>query len=298
MAKYSIIIPAYNSEDFLATTIQSALDQDVEDIEIIVVDDGSKDKTFDIASSLDGVLAISQENAGDSAARNTGLSRATGKFVLFLDHDDVLHPEAISLHQAAFESKSEVDMVFGSNLQISETGEKLGENRQPARRFSGRDVAMNTTPSFSQCMYRKSALDRIDGFHREALNCADHDLNIRLLGDRMAGLCHGEMVMSYRKHQGQQTRSPSKLYTNHMRVLQWHFGPGGFLENSDFLAKALRRWKTHYGQAMPGEIARLLQKGRISDAARCFGVFLSAQPHSGFGALRYLPRRLLGCVEI
>jgi glycosyltransferase involved in cell wall biosynthesis len=293
MTKYSIVIPAYNSKDFLAKTIQSALAQDVGNIEIIVVDDGSKDSTFDIADSFDGVWAFKQENAGDSAARNSGLSRATGEFVLFLDHDDVLHPKAISLHYAAFGDKPEIDMVFGSNLQISETGEILGENRQPVRRFSGRDVAMNTTPSFSQCMYRKSSLDRIGGFHPEALNCADHDLNIRLLGDRAAGLCHGELVMSYRKHQGQQTRSPSKLYTNHVRVLRQQFGVGGFLEDADYLARVLKRWKTHYGQSMPGEIVRLLRQGRVNDAAHCFGVFLGAQPYSGLGALRYVPQRLV-----
>ncbi|WP_274789847.1 glycosyltransferase family A protein [Roseovarius tolerans] len=291
MTKYSIVIPAYNSGPFLAKTIQSALAQDVDGYEIIVVDDGSTDNSFDVASSFDGILAIKQDNAGDSAARNTGLARATGDFVLFLDHDDVLHPTAISLHSSAFEDNPEIDMVFGSNLQISETDKVLGENRQPVRQFSGRDVAMNTTPSFSQCMYRKSALDRIGGFRPEALNCADHDLNIRLLGDRLAGFCHGELVMSYRKHQGQQTRSPSKLYTNHARVLRRHFGPGGFLEDADYLSRILKRWKSHYGQAMPGEVVRLLRQARLDDAIRCFGVFLRAQPYSGLGALRYLPRR-------
>ncbi|MEQ8901168.1 MAG: glycosyltransferase family A protein [Roseovarius sp.] len=293
MPKYSIVIPAYNSGAFLAATIQSALAQDVADCEVIVVDDGSTDNSFNVASSFADVLTIRQDNAGDSAARNTGLSRATGDFVLFLDHDDVLHGNAIALHAAAFEGRPEIDMVFGSNLQISETDEILRENRQAVRQFSGRDVAMNTTPSFSQCMYRKSALDRIGGFRPEALNCADHDLNIRLLGDRMAGFCHGELVMSYRKHQGQQTRSPSKLYTNHARVLRRHFGPGGFLEDPNYLARTLKRWKTYYGQAMPGEVVRLLQQARLGDALRCFGVFLGAQPYSGLGALRYLPRRLV-----
>ena len=293
MTRYSIIIPAYNSGDFLVETIQSARGQDVEDLEIIVVDDGSQDNSFETASSFDNVLAIKQENAGDSAARNTGLARATGEFIVFLDHDDILDPTAISSHQAAFEGNPDIDMVFGSNLQISEAGKVLGENRQSARRYSGRDVALNTTPSFSQCMYRKSALDRIGGFQPEALNCADHDLNIRLLGDRLAGFCHGKMVMSYRKHQGQQTRSPSKLYTNHARVLRWHFGPGGFLEDAGYLTQLLRRWKSHYGQAMPGEIVRSLQQGKSGDAARCFGVFMRTQPYSGLGALQYLPRRLL-----
>lgn len=292
MTKYSIIIPAFNSSLFLTATIQSALAQDVEDCEIIVVDDGSTDDTIDIASSYDGVVTIRQENAGDSAARNTGLAQASGGFVLFLDHDDVLHTNAISLHSAAFDANPEMDLVFGSNLTISEKDEILGVNQQPVRRFSGLDVAMNTTPSFSQCMYRKSALDRIGGFRPEALNCADHDLNIRLLGDRVTGFCHGEMVMSYRRHQKQQTRSPSKLYTNHVKVLNRHFGPRGFLEDANYLARILKRWKIYYGQAMPGELVRLLGQLEIAEFVRCFGVFLRTQPYSGLGTLRYASRRL------
>lgn len=293
MARFSVVIPSYNTGAFLSETIESALSQSVEDVEVIVVDDGSTDASYHTACSYDGILTLRQENAGDSAARNTGLAHATGEFVVFLDHDDILHPNAISSHYKAFCENLETNMVFGSNIQISESGEFLNENRQAVRRFSGRDIAMDTTPSFSQCMYRKSALDQIGGFRTEALNCADHDLNIRLLGRQMAGLCHGEMVMSYRKHQGQQTRSPSKLYVNHVRVLGWHFGPGGFLEDAPYYDMLIKRWKRIYGGYMPGEIIRYLKKGRLEDAIYVLHTFLGAMPHSGVGALRYLPRRMI-----
>lgn len=290
---FSIVIPVYNTGSFLPETIRSALAQDVPGVEVIVVDDGSTDDSHEVAQGFDQVTTIRQKNAGDSAARNTGLARATGEFVVFLDHDDVLEPQALRRHLAAFHTCPDADMVFGSNVQISETGAYLRDNTQPVRRFSGRDVALDTTPSFSQCMYRKAALDRIGGFRSGALNAADHDLNIRLLGDRLAGFCHGEMVMSYRKHLGQQTRSPAKLYTNHMRVLRQHFGPGGFLADPAYLARLERRWKTYYGRAMPGETARLLRRGKVRQALRVLRVFAQTQPYSGIGALRYLPRRLL-----
>lgn len=293
VANFSIIIPVYNSGSFLSESIRSALSQDMSSVEVIAVDDGSTDGSHEVALGFEQVTTIRQKNAGDSAARNTGLAHAAGEFVVFLDHDDLLEPHALRRHLAAFHACSDADMVFGSNVQISETGAYLRDNTQSVRRFSGRDVALNTTPSFSQCMYRKAALDRIGGFRPGALNAADHDLNIRLLGDRLAGFCHGEMVMSYRKHLDQQTRSPAKLYTNHMRVLKSHFGPDGFLADPAYLVRLERRWKTYYGRAMPGETARLLRRGKVKEAMSVLRVFAQTQPYSGIGALRYLPKRLL-----
>jgi glycosyltransferase involved in cell wall biosynthesis len=294
MAKFSIIIPAYNSERLLPLTLRSALDQTVREIEVIVVDDGSSDGTADAARAFEGVEVITQVNAGDSAARNAGLARASGEFVQFLDHDDLLHPEAIARHMAAFEARPEIDMVIGSNLIISQDGALLGENRQAVRVFSGRDIAINTVPSFSQSMYRRAALDRIGGFRPEARSCADHDLNIRLLADRPAGYCHGRMVMSYRRHPAQQTRSPTRLYRNHMEVLRAHFGPGGILEDPAYLAEVTRRWKRYHGQFMPSEMVRMTLQGRAGDAMKSLGAFLGAQPQAGLGAATYLRRRLAG----
>lgn len=291
LVKYSIVIPAYNSAGLLSATVQSALAQDVDDIEVIVVDDGSCDNTFEVAKSFSEVVAIRQENAGDAAARNTGLNKATGEFVLFLDHDDLLHSDAVSTHYAAFLANPDIDMVFGSNLKISEVGEILGENKQPVYRFSGKNVAMGVRPSFSQTMYRKSTLDQVGGLRPAARSSGDADLNMRLLGPREAGLCHGKLVMSYRKHQNQQTTSPTTMFLNHANVLLKNLGPGGVLEDSALLARALKFWKKHYGQYMPGEIARLLQRGQYRAAVRGLGVFFYAMPHSGVGASGYLTKR-------
>ena len=247
-----------------------------------------------MARAFEGVRVTTQPNGGVAAASNAGLGQAAGEFVLFLDHDDLLEPDAIAHHLAAFEARPEAEMVFGSNRLISETGASLGENLQSPRVFSGRDVAMGTTPSFSQAMYRRAALERIGGFRPEARASADHDLNIRLLEDRPAGFCHGEIVMSYRLHSGQQTRSPSKLYRNHMEILRLHFGPGGILEDPAYLSEITRHWQRYYGQFMPSEAARMVLRGRPRDALRSLGVFLGASPQAGLGAARYMRQRMFG----
>ncbi len=99
----SILIPAYNAEKWIAQTISSAINQSWGNREIIVVDDGSSDHTFDRAKKYESpfVKVIKQENAGACAARNNALSLAQGDYIQWLDADDLLHPEKISQQLAA-----------------------------------------------------------------------------------------------------------------------------------------------------------------------------------------------------
>jgi glycosyltransferase involved in cell wall biosynthesis len=94
----SILIPAYNAEPWIAQTIHSALQQTWPEKEIIVVDDGSTDRTLSVAEgfSKEGVLVVSQKNQGASAARNKALSLSHGDYIQWLDADDLLAPGKIS----------------------------------------------------------------------------------------------------------------------------------------------------------------------------------------------------------
>jgi glycosyltransferase involved in cell wall biosynthesis len=100
----SVIIPCYNSENFVAETVHSALQQTHPTKEIICVNDGSSDGTLDVLRSIaneaeEGLHIQDQENQGICAARNVGLEEASGEYIAFLDHDDILHPEKLE-HQA------------------------------------------------------------------------------------------------------------------------------------------------------------------------------------------------------
>jgi glycosyltransferase involved in cell wall biosynthesis len=99
----SILIPAYNSEKWIAETIQSALDQTWPHKEIIVVDDGSKDATLAVAQRFASpkVKVVTQANAGAAAARNTAYGLAQGDYIQWLDADDVLHPNKVEAQLAS-----------------------------------------------------------------------------------------------------------------------------------------------------------------------------------------------------
>src|SRR5437870_3797289 len=93
----TVVIPCYNNASFLHDAIQSVLSQTYRRTELIVVDDGSSDDTSDVASSYPVTRLIRQPNQGVSAARNAGLSQASGDYVVFLDADDRLLPDAVEV---------------------------------------------------------------------------------------------------------------------------------------------------------------------------------------------------------
>ena len=117
--KVSIIIPIYNRGWLVDSLIRTCLDQSYSNIEIIVVDDGSSDETATrLAAFGNQIRMIRQPNAGVSAARNAGVSAATGEFVHFLDSDNLLHAEHLEAKVRAFAAIPDADVCFCSQLDV------------------------------------------------------------------------------------------------------------------------------------------------------------------------------------
>lgn len=118
--RFSIIIPAYNAEKFIARGVESVLKQTVEDFELIVVDDGSEDRTLEHLKSINDerLMVISQSNKGVSVARNTGISNAHGEFVCFLDADDEYLPNHLE-HLAGLITENPSREFFATRFCIS-----------------------------------------------------------------------------------------------------------------------------------------------------------------------------------
>lgn len=142
MKKISLIIPIYNTQEYLPKCLQSAVDQDYEHLEIICVDDGSTDESSHIldefAERYENIIAIHQKNGGESRARNKGLSIASGDYIGFMDCDDWIEPDMYSKLSYAMETY-DVDMVASSwikeftnqSIKVKNLGEvKSGVLRQ------------------------------------------------------------------------------------------------------------------------------------------------------------------------
>jgi glycosyltransferase involved in cell wall biosynthesis len=115
MPEVSIVIPSYNSEKFIATTLDSVLGQTFKDIEVIVVDDGSTDTSPEIVRTYGApIRLVPQKNSGVSAARNRGISEAKGKFIGFIDSDDYWFREKLASQIGVFRTHPEVGVVYSS----------------------------------------------------------------------------------------------------------------------------------------------------------------------------------------
>lgn len=128
----SIIIPNYNEERFIDKTIESACIQTYENLEIIVVDDGSTDDSLRIIEEYRAkdsrIIYLKQENMNASIARNKAIEHAKGEFFYFLDSDDIVYPDSVRrMVTVAIEKKA--DLVIGNMQEINEEGEPVVEDR-------------------------------------------------------------------------------------------------------------------------------------------------------------------------
>lgn len=133
----SVIIPVYNGELYLAEAIDSVLSQSLPPSEIVIVDDGSTDRSPATAKRFDSAVRyFYQKNMGTAAARNRGIIEARGNFFAFLDQDDIWEPQKLEIQINAFQNDSGLDIVFGHVQQFfgSELEEEIkGRIRCPDR---------------------------------------------------------------------------------------------------------------------------------------------------------------------
>jgi len=182
----SVIIPAYNAAKFLAETLESALGQTLSDIEVIVVDDGSKDQTAQVAQSFPAVRYVHQQNAGVSAARNTGAAHAKGEFLAFLDSDDLWHPD--KLRQQVEALRQHPDSVFCRTEAASDPTRQAEIQRGQRASGAPHELIPDFHTSFlvpylttSTVMVRRSAFEAAGGFDTRLRIAEDVDFYLRVL---------------------------------------------------------------------------------------------------------------------
>lgn len=124
---FSVIVPVFNVERFLSQAINSVLDQDFTDFQVILINDGSTDESLSICRNFeltDGrIILIDQANRGVSAARNAGLDVATGSYVLFLDGDDFMEPGALAMLAELLSGFLDIDLVTCAHREFRGEGD-------------------------------------------------------------------------------------------------------------------------------------------------------------------------------
>jgi len=210
----SVVVPAYEAERFIARTLASALGQTMEDLEVIVVDDGSRDATADIVAQMAGtdprLVLRRQENAGVAAARGLGLTAARGRFVAMLDADDLWHREKLARQLAVFEREgAHADLVYCRYREIDEEDRVLRSELHPAPvgDVYAALILSNFAGGGSAALIRREALAAVGGFGEtaaEGMGAEDIALFLALAERGGFALANG-FLLGYRRHAANMT---------------------------------------------------------------------------------------------
>ena len=222
MPTVSVIIPAYNQGHYLGKAIRSVLTQTFADFEIIVVDDGSTDNTRQVARSFSDsrMRYIHQQNAGLSAARNTGIRHATGAFLTYLDSDDLFLPEKLAILLAKFNAEPELGFVAGQAVLIDENDRRIGEIFDKRLPEDSAQLLLGNPLHVGSVMVRREWQERVGFFDETLRSYEDWDMWLRLAkaGCRMGWV--DKPVSLYRFHSNQMTSNGRQMTTATFAVLE------------------------------------------------------------------------------
>ncbi len=246
----SVIIPVYNNAQFLAAALDSVIAQDYAATEIIVVDDGSTD---DIKSVLvryaNQIQYVQQENAGSAAARNRGIDLATGKYVVFLDADDLLLPGKFEAQMAILEKRPFLGLIHSGWQLIDKQGNFI-KNIEPwhtVPTLTAADWIWHKPVKMGAMLFRHEWLIKVGKFDPEQRQSQDVDLIFRLT---LAG-CTADWLktttMCYRVHTSSTIRKNANMQHHYlMRAVDKFFAHPDVPEKIQLVEPAVRyytlRW--------------------------------------------------------
>lgn len=193
MKKVSILIPLYNSEKYIAETVESALNQTWANKEIIVVDDGSTDNSLEIVHSYENSIlrVYTQKNKGVCAARNFALTKATGEYIQYIDHDDILDLNKIENQMKYISSNHllETDVVYCAYENFSDNIHNTLPNNfshrdksylKPLELFNDMLIARTIILPASYLMHRR-LIEKAGGWNETLFNNEDGEFYSRIM---------------------------------------------------------------------------------------------------------------------
>ena len=205
----SVVIAAYNAGAFITDTIKSVLDQTYRNFEVIVVDDGSTDRTAEIVRSFadDRIQLIQQSNSGVAAARNLAIQQSSGEYIAPIDADDLWEPERLEKHVRCLEScDSSVGLVYSWSIYLNEAGGLKGYS--PFGQLGAVEgdvlavlVFYNFLDNASTTMFRRRCIQVVGNYNTELKTCEDWDLYLRIAEHYQFAIVP-EYLISYRQHSG------------------------------------------------------------------------------------------------
>jgi len=273
----SVIIPVYNGDRYIVQAVESALRQTFTNLEIIIVDDGSTDRTQQVLQPyFDRVRYIYQENQGVAAARNIACQLAQGEFLAFLDADDYFLPSKLEKQLACFDHDPALDMVQTGWLMVDETGKDIFEMKpwQQAPKLDLESFIIFKCVRPSAMMLRRKWWEKLGGFNDNFPLAEDLDFALRLALKGCKAVWLEEILTCYRQHNSNIMSSGLPLMKNTEILMKEFF-------NRPDLPESIRQLKNqeHY-LSFKWLAWRMYRDGHLAEMAQCLEKSLQYTPFS------------------
>jgi glycosyltransferase involved in cell wall biosynthesis len=293
MAMVSVIVPSYNHGHFLGESIESVMAQTYPQHEIIVIDDGSTDKTREVVTRYPKVRYVWQRNQGLPAARNRGIRESRGEYVVFLDADDRLLPRHLEISLEAFRSHPDAGWVCGSFCYFG--------NEPPFRPAHPCHAWPDRFAGFLHCvffgavhaaMYRRKVLVESGGFDERLRTSEDREFYLRL--SRQAPLhCHHQLVAEYRVSDQQLTRQWHVMLKSDYSIQrkQWPLVRGNPTYEKAY-RDGMAFLRNRYGERALWQMVSDARAGQWRRASTAFWILLRCYPSGLLNLFKGKARKL------
>jgi len=289
----ALVIPCFNQGRYLAAAIDSALAQSVPFAEIIVVDDGSTDDTRDVAARYRQVRCLTQANHGLPGARNSGARETRSQFLVFLDADDRLSPDAVAAGLDCFARNPDSAFVYGHFRNVDDEGTVLSTppfRPCPDDAYAG-FLRHNLVGMHAAVMYRRDRLRDLGGFDETLPACEDYELYLRMTRSSHVA-SHDRVIADYRRHTANLSNNDRLMLQTVLGVLERQLPlVRGERTRLDALHEGMRNWRDYYGNRIASRaLTSLRTPGQRRRGLRELGNALRWAPRSLFSAEISPPR--------
>ena len=227
MADVTVVIPSYNSAKYVGAAIESVLAQTYPSVDVIVVDDGSKDDTASVVARYDParVRYIRQENAGVAVARNRGIEESRTRWIGFLDADDTWYPEKLARQMKILHSDPTVRFCYSAFTVVDNDLKPLGVGRSPRQGTALEDLLLrgNVVGSICTVICDRELLLAAGGFDPRLSQCADWNMWVKV-AQFTEFVYIDEPLVTYRQHETNMSRNAPLLEKDSLLVLEHGFG--------------------------------------------------------------------------
>ena len=224
----SVVIPAYNSQRYIPSCIDSVLNQSYDKIEVIIVDDGSTDDTINIISAYkdDRIKLFTQHNAGAAVARNYGVSNATGSWIAFVDSDDIWFPDKLEkqMKQCANKVWSHTDLYYLGDVYPENTRATDFTQKHSGNIFE--PLLVENSIGTSSVVIKKGVFEEFGGFNSGYRALQDWDFWLRVASKYEVCYCD-EALVYYRLHSTSISRNARRTLPFHLALINRVFSRQG-----------------------------------------------------------------------